>query len=234
LSTIRKTKREDRDTDDKAVPNSILGKKTNTINRGSNNINNSHYSSNNKKDEKGIEENEEEESIKFKIKQNKKQQQTEAQKEEAKSKSHIELDLDSNPDSCPEEIMNISIVDDEKLTRQSQIYLIKKFLKSKHISCNIIECRDGIECLYKIYQGIEYGIKYDLIVTDETMNFMKGSYMAQIIKKLISANVIYDIKIFMVTSYKFENYADKLGIVFEKVYTKPISIHIVENIFSLC
>jgi len=58
--------------------------------------------------------------------------------------------------------------------------------------------------------------------------------MAQIIKKLISANVFYDIKIFMVTSYEAENYADKLGIVFEKVYTKPISIQIVENIFSLC
>lgn len=66
------------------------------------------------------------------------------------------------------------------------------------------------------------------------MNFMKGSFMAKILKKLIAENMIYDIKIFMVTSYEAENYADLRGSAFEKIFTKPISLHVVENIFSLC
>ena len=66
------------------------------------------------------------------------------------------------------------------------------------------------------------------------MNFMKGSYMAKILKKLIAQCNIYDIKIFMVTSYDAENYAHLRGRVLEEIYTKPISMYIVENIFSLC
>jgi len=133
-----------------------------------------------------------------------------------------------------EVVLRILVVDDEKLIRQSQINIIKKFLGKKNTLFEIEECQDGIECLFKIYVGIVDGIKYDLIITDETMNFMNGSFMAKILKKLITDNIIHEIKIFMVTSYDPENYADLQGTILEKIYTKPISMNIVEDIFGLC
>ncbi len=109
-------------------------------------------------------------------------------------------------DDKEEDVLKILIVEDEILIRQSQINIIRKFLKRKNILFEITECQDGIECIYKIYEGINNCIKYDLIITDETMNFMKGSFMAKTLKKLIEENVLYDIKIYMVTSYDAENY----------------------------
>jgi len=111
----------------------------------------------------------------------------------------------SEINKCKGYVLRILIVDDESLIRQSQINLIKKYVVKKNISIEIEECEDGIECLYKIYKGLQKGIKYDLIITDETMNFLKGSFLAKIIKKLISENVIYNIKIIIMTSYGAKN-----------------------------
>jgi len=132
------------------------------------------------------------------------------------------------------EFLRILIVDDEKLIRQSQINIIKRYSSKKNILIEIEECEDGIECLYKIYKGTQMGIKYNLIITDETMNFMKGSLMAKILKTLITENVIYNIKIFMVTSYGVENYAHLEGIFIDKVYSKPIHTRVIENILNSC
>jgi len=129
-------------------------------------------------------------------------------------------------------ILRILVVDDEKLVRRSQIKLITKYLERNKSLFEIEECEDGIECLYKIYTRMNQGIKYDIIITDETMNFMKGSFMAKILKKLISENLIDDIKIFMVTSYESENYADLIGIILEGVFTKPMSFNNIKKIFK--
>jgi len=123
-------------------------------------------------------------------------------------------------------------VEDEKFIRQSQINILKKILERKNILFEIEECEDGIECLYIIYKGIEYGIKYDFIITDETMNFLKGTFMAKILKKLINDNVVYDLKIFMITNHEEEIYRNLEGDIIEKVYAKPITINIVENMLS--
>jgi len=155
-------------------------------------------------------------------------------KEQIKNINNIieQNNIESNININEGDILRILIVDDEKLIRQSQINLIKKYSQKKNILIHIEECEDGIECLYKIYKGLQTGIKYNLIITDETMNFLKGSFMAKIIKKLIAENVIYKIKIIMVTSYGAENYAHLMGSIIEKVYSKPLSINMIENIFK--
>jgi len=137
-----------------------------------------------------------------------------------------------NINTTKEDVMRILIVDDEQLIRQSQINLIKKYSEKNNILIEIEECEDGIECLYKIFKGLQKGIKYNLIITDETMNFLKGSFMAKILKKLISEDVIYKIKIIMVTSYATENYAHMNGNFVERVFSKPLSFNIIENIFN--
>lgn len=131
-----------------------------------------------------------------------------------------------------EHICRILIVDDEDFIRKSQINVIRKFMKKVNIKPEFEECSDGVECLYKLYYNLKVGIKFDIIFTDETMDFMKGSSMSKIIKELIKENIVYDIKISMITSYdknyieksEFRNYIDFLA-------TKPLSVNVVENIF---
>jgi len=140
--------------------------------------------------------------------------------------------INQNMINCERDVLRILIVDDERLIRQSQKNLIKKYSEKKNILIEIEECEDGIECLYKIYKGLQIGKKYNLIITDETMNFLKGSFMAKIMKKLIAEDVIYKIKIIMVTSYGTENYSHLKGTIIEKIYSKPISLNIIDNIFN--
>jgi len=131
------------------------------------------------------------------------------------------------------DVLRILVVDDEKLVRRSHIKIISKYLEKNNILFIIDEYEDGIECLYKIYKGINDELKYNVIITDETMNFLKGSFMSKILKKLITDKVIDDIKIIMVTSYEPENFIDLQGTILEKIFTKPLSINNLDKIFSL-
>ena len=126
----------------------------------------------------------------------------------------------------------ILLIDDEKLIRESEINVINKYLKNKNILYHIEECTDGIEGLNKIHQGTITGIKYDIIITDETMNFFKGSFTANIIKNLIKDGIIYDIKIYIVTSYQKENLNYLINQGIYKIYSKPLNMMIVKNIFD--
>jgi len=127
--------------------------------------------------------------------------------------------------------LNILIVDDEEIIRKSQANVVKKFFKKNNLDVNIYEGVDGVEGLYKIYLAYMNGIKFDLIITDETMNFMKGSTMSKIIKNLVKDNILYDVKICMVTSYEstiienIDNFLDMIG-------TKPLSHILMEKIYS--
>jgi len=141
----------------------------------------------------------------------------------------------SNINKCENvNVYRILIVDDEELIRKSQINIIKKYSIKKNILVEIEECEDGIECLFKIYKGSQIGKKYNLIITDETMNYMKGSFMAKILKKLIAEKVIYDIRIIMVTSYGSENFTNIEGNIIEKVFSKPMRMNIIDDILNFC
>lgn len=65
------------------------------------------------------------------------------------------------------------------------------------------------------------------------MNFMRGSLMASVIKNLIKDGIVYDIKIFMVTSYDSEKIPNDCSKSVDKVFTKPMSLNMMENIFYL-
>lgn len=131
-------------------------------------------------------------------------------------------------------IWRILVVDDEDFIRQSQINIINKFFKKNNfqIQPEFDQCSDGIECLYKIYDNLKLDKKYDIILTDETMNFMKGSQMSKIIKNFIKENILYDVKIAMITSYD-KSILEKTGYsdYIDYITTKPLSINVVEDIF---
>jgi len=121
----------------------------------------------------------------------------------------------------------ILVVDDEELIRKSNVNFCKKFFKKldfQDIEIIVEEAVDGIEALYKIFINYLKGIRFDFIITDETMSFMKGSLMAKIIKKFIEDNIFYDMIIGSLTSYDFVNIkANKNSIYFDFIGTKPIS-----------
>jgi CheY-like chemotaxis protein len=137
------------------------------------------------------------------------------------------LDMEDNTPK-----IRILLVDDEKLIRQSEINVIRKFFMKNKKEYEIEECTDGIECLYKLYQGINQGKKYDIIFTDETMNFMKGSTMSKIIRNLIKDNILYNLSIYMVTSYESSTIPEITKKDIDKIFTKPLSLSMLDNIID--
>jgi len=134
-----------------------------------------------------------------------------------------------------EKTLKFLIVDDEILIRKSQMNLIEKYFRKKKINIELTECSDGVECLFKLYEGILNGIRYDMIFTDETMNFIRGTVMASIVKSLIKENILYDVKIFMVTSYDKSILANGNGKSEKEIdyfSSKPLSIFSLEKAFS--
>jgi signal transduction histidine kinase len=126
----------------------------------------------------------------------------------------------------------ILVVDDEKLIRQSEVKIIQKYFKKIDRQVEIIECNDGVECLYQLFKGIQNGTQFDYIITDETMNFMRGSLMAQTVKSLTSDNVLYSIKIFMITSYESSSIIERFGNIVDGIVTKPLTPENIKRIFD--
>jgi len=113
--------------------------------------------------------------------------------------------------------------------------LIEKYFRKKNLNIELTECSDGVECLFKLYEGISNGIRYDMIFTDETMNFIRGKAMARIVKSLINENILYDIKIFMITRYDKSILSTKNGNEENNIdffCSKPLSIFSLESVFS--
>jgi CheY-like chemotaxis protein len=129
--------------------------------------------------------------------------------------------------------INILLVDDERFIRNSESNQIKKFFKNRtNYEFDITECSDGVECLYKIYKGIQEGIKYDYVISDESMNFMRGTLMINVLNTLIEENMMYKIKIFMVTSYEPWAIKNTYGDICDGIITKPMSQENLSNIFN--
>ena len=67
---------------------------------------------------------------------------------------------------------------------------IRDYANENHIKVIVEECDDGFECLYKIYTGFSENHKYKCIITDDSMKFLNGTFMAYIIQILIEDKVI--------------------------------------------
>jgi len=131
-------------------------------------------------------------------------------------------------------ILRVLIVDDEIMIRKSHRKLFEKyFLKVLNEEIIIEECEDGIECLNKIYLGYKMGIQYNIIVTDETMNFLCGTSLAKIIFDLKKDLIINNIQLFLVTSYKITNLnSNNKDLYFTKCFNKPLTSLNIERLLN--
>jgi len=147
---------------------------------------------------------------------------------------NVNLDHSIQPNiNNKKKMIRILLVDDEKFIRKSEFIQIKKYFENQpELDYEVTECSDGVECLYKIYTGLQAGIVYDYILTDESMNFMRGTLMIKIINTLIEENVMYRIKIFIITSYEPWVILNMHGDICEGIITKPISYEYCSKMFQ--
>ena len=80
--------------------------------------------------------------------------------------------------------------------------LIQKVADEKKMVLDIEEAINGVECLYKIYKDYLNGTKYDSILIDENMPFMKGSNCISILKNMYSEGYLNKIKIISISSFE--------------------------------
>jgi signal transduction histidine kinase len=127
----------------------------------------------------------------------------------------------------------IIIVDDEKMARLSNIRLFSEVAEREGKDLNILEAEDGIECLYYLFLCNKKGIKISAIFSDQTMNYLDGSYILSILNKLVAKKAINSIPFYIITAYEDEGTLLVLRDALPKeIYTKPLKRKIVEKIIK--
>lgn len=121
------------------------------------------------------------------------------------------------------EKMRILVVEDEKMLRKATAKGIRDYANENHIKVIVEECDDGFECLYKIYTGFSENHKYKCIITDDSMKFLNGTFMAYIIQILIEDKVIYPMHIYLATSNDIPINLFKGITLFDDVFGKPLT-----------
>lgn len=137
------------------------------------------------------------------------------------------------PKNVEKNSLNIIVVDDESITRQSTIRVIKSISLQKGLKTNILEADDGIECLYIVYKYLSKGHRINAIVCDETMNYMRGSTCAQIIRRLLVSKSLEYIPFFIVTAYEDDVTLNSLkNDCIDFIYSKPLTKNNSESILK--
>jgi CheY-like chemotaxis protein len=123
------------------------------------------------------------------------------------------------------------ICDDEHLIAESVERLLKKVGDKKKINLDIKISKNGIECLYQIYNEAIAGRKIDLLLIDENMPFMIGSECIRILRNLMTDKRIAKFKIYSITGYvdsDHVNYIKTSGS--DGFYSKPISLNMMQDL----
>lgn len=134
--------------------------------------------------------------------------------------------------NCPD-TLNIIVVDDECLSRQSAVRLIKTQCFNKNKKAQIIEANDGIECLYITYLLLSKGMKISCILSDETMNYMNGSQCAKNIRKITNMKSMPDIPFYLITAYEDSHTLKSLGCQeINFIFSKPLLKSVIEEVLN--
>ena len=105
-------------------------------------------------------------------------------------------------------IVNFLICDDQPYIVQATYTLIKRTCSLNNIDACITKCSNGIEALYKIYSDYNNGKKYEFLITDENMPFIKGSLLTSIIKTMNEEKQIKEIYSYIVSGYDEKTFGE--------------------------
>jgi signal transduction histidine kinase/CheY-like chemotaxis protein len=126
---------------------------------------------------------------------------------------------------------NIIVADDEVTIRQSTIRLLSRTLKKKNINANILEASDGIECLYHYYINNREGKNINCIISDETMAYMNGSTLSQLLNNLSKDKNLTLPSFYILTAYENLSLGNAIGAI-NDVFTKPLRKQHIEEILN--
>jgi len=130
----------------------------------------------------------------------------------------------------------VIVVDDEDLTRQSTIRMIRRYFEMNNLSNKfeliIQEANDGLDCLAKFYNLISDGIELYCIISDESMYFMNGSECSLVIRKVIQSRRLKIIPFYIVSAYPKENFEAIIKKSVDNLFNKPINFYNVSEIFG--
>lgn len=99
-------------------------------------------------------------------------------------------------------IIKIMICDDDSGINKCIRRLITMSAEKKKIAIELEDSMNGLECMYKIYKDYLNGNKYDAVMIDENMPFMKGSTCTNILKNMYSEGYLNKIRIISISSYE--------------------------------
>lgn len=128
--------------------------------------------------------------------------------------------------------IGILVVDDEEIIRKSVLRLLNNYCKDKNIELLTIEANDGVEAILALYLAKKKNIIINFIISDETMNFMNGSFSSTIIEKLVSLNIIRDLSMYISTAYGNTVDKSKFSSSVKNIYSKPLELKMVKEMFS--
>ncbi len=134
--------------------------------------------------------------------------------------------------NSPKLKLTVVLVDDEKMVRSSLIRLLDLHFKNKNIEVTQIECCDGLEMLAVVYNAFLKNIQIDLIISDENMRFISGSYSSQVLYSLFEQQIIGNIPMYINTAIGNNDDLYKYSKMVRKVYSKPIDSKSIVNILS--
>jgi len=120
--------------------------------------------------------------------------------------------------------IRVLIVDDERLIRNTITKFISRIADEEKMNFESIDCENGFEGLHYMYKACKFKTPINIVITDETMPFMKGSMMINIISNCIKEGTFEKARIISYTSYNTEekkNYILSQGA--DMIKIKPIS-----------
>lgn len=131
----------------------------------------------------------------------------------------------------------IFIADDVNDIRKSIKNLVISIYKKNINKIEIIECSDGIEVvynIYKLYQDNKVNF-INCIITDQFMNFLNGTDIANILNKLVNDNKINKIPLIFCTAFQDNiNISDIMSNKPDKILNKPVSKSCLIQAFEEC
>lgn len=98
--------------------------------------------------------------------------------------------------------LRIIFADNDTSLRSTFRKHIETLAKQNHLKFDIIECKDGADLLYCLYNHYLENKPIDALLFDENMDFISGTVLVEILSILFKRSVLPDITVMMTTDYE--------------------------------
>jgi signal transduction histidine kinase len=137
----------------------------------------------------------------------------------------INQTVEEEIDFCDKHKKRVIIVDDDYIVRESAIRIFKNLSED----VVIIEAEDGCEAIYQVYKNLKNGVDISCIISDESMAYINGTLLADVIHKFTMQKNLSKIYFFLLTGYNELVCTSNI----DSVYKKPLNLSNLKEILKL-